>query len=85
MGPRKPLTFKEVHELYECSPSHLSRLVARGAIPHFRVGLLIRFCPDALLKWQETGGSAPLTTGPTRSLPRGRLLDWEQQLLGSHE
>ena len=55
----KLLNVKEVAELIGVKPSTIYQWTHLGFIPHVKVGKLVRFKPDAVMKWidaTETGG-----------------------------
>ncbi len=50
--PREPLvTANEVAEYLQCSASTIRRLAARGKIPHYRLGKIVRFRRSEVDAW----------------------------------
>lgn len=45
------LTVKELASLLTLGKTALYDLVRRGAIPHFRVGYMVRFDPNEIANW----------------------------------
>jgi len=51
------LTAKRLSQYLSIAPVTLFKLAQRGAIPSFRVGTCVRFCPAAIARWlRERGG-----------------------------
>jgi len=44
----KAITIKEAAAILGITPTHLYRVVAKNKIPHFRIGLAVRFLPSQL-------------------------------------
>jgi excisionase family DNA binding protein len=45
------ITMKELGERWNLSKSTLSRLIAKGAIPYYRIGLKIMFSEDQISEY----------------------------------
>jgi excisionase family DNA binding protein len=48
---QEALTAEEVAAVLACSVKMIYKMVRQGSIPHFRVGLLVRFDGQALSDW----------------------------------
>jgi excisionase family DNA binding protein len=58
--PDRLLSPQEVAGILDCSPEYVRRLAREGAIPHVRLGHLIRFRRERILDWlgeREVGGA----------------------------
>lgn len=55
-GFRRLLTKHDVAELLNCSPRHVDTLKAVAGLPFRRLGNLIRYDAQAVLKWVEQQG-----------------------------
>ncbi len=51
---RNLLKVRDVQEILGLSRSQVYELVARGEIPHYRIGKAIRFDPQDLKDWLES-------------------------------
>jgi excisionase family DNA binding protein len=47
----KALTVKQLAAILQCSPKLLYKMVEERTIPHYKVGVLVRFCPSDTAKW----------------------------------
>jgi excisionase family DNA binding protein len=47
------LSIAEVARLLKLSPKRVRRLVARGSLPCYRIGRLVRFAPGDVFRWLE--------------------------------
>ena len=47
------LSLREVARLLDLSVKSVSRLVARGSLPCYRIGRLVRFAPGDVFRWLE--------------------------------
>ena len=54
MVKERLMTMKEVAEYLQCSRSTVRRWVARGKVPHYRMGVMIRFRRAELDSWLDT-------------------------------
>lgn len=52
-------TVEDLAELLDCSPKTIYSQVGQGAIPHGRVGRLIRFHADVIEAWLKDGHGEP--------------------------
>jgi excisionase family DNA binding protein len=50
----KALTVKELATILQCSPKLLYKMVETQTIPHYKVGVLVRFCPTETARWIRT-------------------------------
>lgn len=57
------LTYAEAARLLKVSDRTLMRLVADGKVPHYRVGVQVRFSRTALLEMVQSGGVAAAEAG----------------------
>ena len=55
------LNAEEVAALLACSPKMVYKMVRQGTIPHFRIGLLVRFDGHALGEWIRQRSLVPRT------------------------
>ena len=55
MDHRPPLDYDDAADYLNLTKRHLQSLVHRRAIPHVKVGRLIRFLPDQLDQWIGAG------------------------------
>jgi len=53
----KLLTAEEVSEILRLSTWQVYELARQGAIPHVRIGRLVRFRADILDEWTRSGGT----------------------------
>ena len=52
--PAQPLlSIAEVAQLLNLSPKSVRRLVARGSLPCYHLGRLVRFAPGDVFRWLE--------------------------------
>lgn len=51
MAKERLMTMREVAEYFQCSVSTVRRWVARGRVPHYRMGKMIRFRRGELDAW----------------------------------
>jgi excisionase family DNA binding protein len=61
--PRRWLTLAELCDWLNITERHARKLVARGAIPHRKVGRLLRFTPAEIEEWSKPG-PRPTAVGP---------------------
>ena len=54
MVKERLMTMHEVAEYLQCSLSTVRRWVARGKVPHYRMGKMIRFRRSELDRWLDT-------------------------------
>jgi len=47
------LSIAEVSQLLKLSAKSVQRLVARGSLPCYRIGRLVRFSPGDVFRWLE--------------------------------
>jgi excisionase family DNA binding protein len=53
-APSEPLlSIAEVARLLKLSAKSVHRLVARGSLPCYRIGRLVRFAPGDVFRWLE--------------------------------
>ncbi len=48
------LTVKQLSVILQCSPKLLYKMVEARTIPHYKVGVLVRFCPIETARWIRT-------------------------------
>lgn len=48
---QQALTVEQLAALIQCSKKALYRMIQRGTLPHFRVGSMVRFDPEATAQW----------------------------------
>jgi len=66
MVKERLMTVGEVASYLSCSISTVRRLVARGRIPHYRLGRMVRFRRGELDSWlaRQHGGDLPAEVSP---------------------
>ena len=70
-APEEPvvLTVSQAAKLLQVSENHLYSLISQGAIPHVRVGRLIRLPRWGLFQFLAAQSGAPLPLNPLASAP----------------
>jgi excisionase family DNA binding protein len=56
-NPNRLLTAKDVAERWQVSPAHVYGLARAGKIPTVAIGRYYRFRLDALIEWEQQGGT----------------------------
>jgi excisionase family DNA binding protein len=73
MARENLMTAREVATYLNCSAATIRRMAARGEIPHYRLGKLVRFRSGDVEAWLSSIHSGTVTSAPSAAADTNQL------------